>query len=274
MRLRKRTLLAVAMSAALASCNPTDVLGPVQPENVTITFSVSGGIAGVQFGVVVDGASGEARLDALGQADAVIPLSSAQIGDLARRLDGSDMIARGDRDFGETCCDMFNLDLIYERGERSVRLRGTQNLWPIELDAVLQPLFGLAEGRVPILVAPDTDESNWPQDPLSVDAVLVTGDALTTKVTYSGGCGQHRMDLVVWGEWLESFPVQVNGLLTHDAEDDTCEALISEDRVWGLHSLREAYAEAYGPIGAERPTVVLRLSTPGAKDEALVEIVL
>lgn len=87
------------------------------------------------------------------------------------------MIDLGDRDFGNSCCDVFGVTL--------------------------------------------TD-------------VTTDGYALTADVTYSGGCGQHRMDLVAWGGWLESFPVQVNGLVTHDDGDDACDAIVTEERVFDL----------------------------------------
>lgn len=274
-----RTLIALAMSVALAGCDPTDLLGPVQPEEVTITLSVSGGIAGVQFGVVVDGAAGEARLScsnfcAVGGGEAVIPLSPEQVGDLARRLDEVGVIAMGDRDFGNSCCDMFGVALTYQRGARSARLQGSQNLWPLELSSVIQLLSGLALGRVPLLVSPDTDEADWPRDPFSLADVTSNEHVLTMEVTYGGGCGQHRMDLVAWGGWLESFPVQVNGLVTHDDGDDACDAIVTEERVFDLRPLHDAYVDAYGPIGSERPTVVLRLREPASNNSILVEIVL
>ena len=155
-----RTLMALAVSLTLAGCDWTDLLGPVQPEEVTITLSVSGGIAGVQFGVVVDGAAGEARLSAVGGDEAVIPLSPEQVGNLALRLDEAGVIATGDRDFGSSCCDSFGVVLTYERGARSARLQGSQNLWPAELSSVIQLLSGLASGRVPLLVSPDTDAAD------------------------------------------------------------------------------------------------------------------
>ena len=139
---------------------------------------------------------------------------------------------------------------------------------------MIQLLSGLASGRVPLLVSPDTDEADWPRDPFSFTDVTTNGYALTVRVTYGGGCGQHRMDLVVWGGWLESFPVQVNGLVTHDDGDDACDAIVTEERVFDLRPLHDAYVDAYGPIGSDRPTVVLRLRDPASDDLILVEVVL
>ncbi len=68
--------------------------------------------------------------------------------------------------------------------------------------------------------------------------------------------------------------MQVNGLVTHDDGDDPCDAVLTEERVFDLRPLHDAYVDAYGPIGSERPTVVLQLSDPASNDSILVEIVL
>jgi hypothetical protein len=91
--------------------------------------------------------------------------------------------------------------------------------------------------------------------------VRVEGLILHAGVTYGGGCGLHRMDLALWGGWLESSPVHINALVTHDDDDDACDSIVTEERRFGLTSLREAYEAAYGPIDTPT-TVVLRLWDP------------
>jgi hypothetical protein len=82
------------------------------------------------------------------------------------------------------------------------------------------------------------------------------------------------MDLVLWGGWMESFPVQINALITHDDGDDPCDGVVTEERRFDLLPLREAYEDAYGAIGSTPTTVILRLWDPtsGSPAGRLVEV--
>ena len=53
---------------------------------------------------------------------------------------------------------------------------------------------------------------------------------------------------------MESSPVQINALVTHDDGDDPCDALVTEERAFDLTPLAEAYEAAYGPMGANELT--------------------
>lgn len=271
-----QTLLVFAATLVLTSCGIEGLFGPVEPEEVTVTLTVSGGIAGVGYGVVLDGAAGEARgscgLCGVSQRQLVVPLSSAQIAALAQSLDDSGVLGMNGTDFGTQCCDQFYVDLTYERGELSTHVRGTQGLLPLELLWPLRLLTALAHGSVPVLVSPDTRDTDWPRDPYTLGEVVVEGLTITAEVTYGGGCDRHRMDLVVWGGWMESFPVQIEALVTHDDSDDPCDGLLTESRRFDLSPLARAYVEQYGDSGPERPTIILRLWDPASGSARLVEV--
>lgn len=274
MKLNGLILVALGATLGLSSCGTADILGPVEPEDVLITLDVSGGFAGIGFGVVVDGAAGEARsscaLCARPVDPILLPLSSQQIAGLAQSLDDSGVLDMDGRDFGNQCCDQFYVDLTYERGERSAHIQGTQSLLPLELQGPVADLSALAQGRVPVLVSPDTRDTDWPRDQYALGEVVVVGRTLTAEVTYGGGCEPHTMDLVAWGGWMESFPVQIEALITHDDSDDPCDAVVTETRVFDLVPLARAYAEAYG--GAGGLPVVLRLWDPGASEPRLIDL--
>jgi hypothetical protein len=82
-------------------------------------------------------------------------------------------------------------------------------------------------------------------------------------VEYGGGCEAHALELIAVGGWMESFPVQVRLMLTHDDRDDPCDAVVRDTVRFGLGPLEEAYAQAYPgePVG-ER-TLVIHLDWPG-----------
>jgi hypothetical protein len=95
-----------------------------------------------------------------------------------------------------------------------------------------------------------------PMDPLSIDSAAVQGNDLVLEVSYSGGCAEHVFGACWDGMFLESFPVQIGLAISHDDNDDHCDALGSEQITFDLSPLAEAYADAYGPGNA---TIVINL---------------
>lgn len=86
-------------------------------------------------------------------------------------------------------------------------------------------------------------------DPFSVVSAVIVDDELQVTVAYSGGCAKHEFDLCWGGAWAESEPVQTDLIITHTDPGDPCDAFPSEERVYDLTGLRQAYAAAYGPTG-------------------------
>jgi hypothetical protein len=176
----------------------------------------------------------------------ILPVSEAQVADLARRLEAAGVF-RNAGDYGTDCCDQIGYDLQYRNGDRTARVQGTDQTIPAELATAMGHVAGLGLRRVPMLIAPDTDFSDWPSDAYTLGPAEAEGSTLRAEVSYGGGCRAHRMDLVAWGGWLESEPVQINALVTHDDGDDPCDAAITEERVFDLSPLARAWVEAYGP---------------------------
>ena len=89
------------------------------------------------------------------------------------------------------------------------------------------------------------DNACGASDPLTIDSAMIAGDALVTQVTYGGGCQEHLISLCWDDSFAESDPVQAWIGLSHDAQDDECDALITEMRSIDLSPLREAYQAGY-----------------------------
>jgi hypothetical protein len=276
--MKKGRLRGSALGAALIlfACSTGTILGPPDPDQVSITLTVSGGFAGGGYTVVVDGAAREVRrtcdiICTVQPGRAVLPVSPALVAELAGALERAGVLELDGRDFGTQCCDQFYVELTYERGDQAYSLEGTEGLLPPELLWPIRLLSALAYGNVPAIVSPETTDADWPRDAYGLGDISIDGLTLSAEVSYGGGCGQHRMDLVAWGGWLESFPVQINALVTHDDGDDPCDAFVTEERGFDLAPLARAYEEAYGPGTVERPTVILRLWDP-AGGVRLVEV--
>ena len=266
----------------ISACDISGAFGPVDTEEVTITLAVSGGIAGVSYAFRVDGRAATVvgvsctSFCDFETGEVILPVSAAQVEHLARMLEEAEVLGLDGRDFGVDCCDDFVYDLTYMNGQSSAHVVGAGARLPQELAGAVAQLHGLVYGFLPALVSPATDPADWPRHTYTLGQTIVDGLTLTAELTYGGGCRDHRVDLVLWGQWLESSPPHINALLTHDDGDDPCDALITTERHFNLVPLRDAYERAFGEIGPTRPKVVLRLWDPVAASPLgrLIEVTL
>jgi hypothetical protein len=107
-----------------------------------------------------------------------------------------------------------------------------------------------------IAIQPCSNFSSFESDHYFIDALRVEGDTLSVDASYSGGCVPHDYFRLCYDGFLESFPVQVELRLEHDAQGDACEAIESSTHSFNLRPLADRYAELYG---AEHASVILRL---------------
>ena len=104
-------------------------------------------------------------------------------------------------------------------------------------------------------------DSAWPADAISIDSVEIDGDTLIANVTHGGGCRTHDYKLVVGTAWMESFPVQAPGRMSHDAHGDQCKALIRRELRISLKPIADVYRVTYQ---REHGTVSLLLAGSGS----------
>lgn len=262
-----------ALPIVLSACGS----GPFDPadlDEVSITLAISGGLIGQAYSFEVDGLDLEVRGVTCGRfcdfepGEVLVPLSAAQVADLAGRLEEADVFERSG-DYGSECCDQIHHELVYEREGRVARVSGTLSSMPDELAAAIAHIAPLGVGRVPALVAPASLPSDWPRDAYALGDVTVAGLTLSADVSYGGGCSPHAMDLATWGAWLESDPVQLEVLITHDGRGDSCEALISEVREFDLAPIVHAWVSEFGPGTGVPRTVVLRLADPAEGEDSV-----
>ena len=105
-------------------------------------------------------------------------------------------------------------------------------------------------------------------DEAKIGSAIISSDVLTLFVQYGGGCKPHDLKLFGSRRFLESYPVQANVFLSHNANGDACKALISDSLRFSLQRLKETYQMYYGGRG----TILLRLHEPG-KQEPLLPLI-
>lgn len=76
------------------------------------------------------------------------------------------------------------------------------------------------------------------KDPIARLDGGITGDCLELKVSYSGGCKEHGLDLYWAGGWDKSIPAVAHLNLSHQSNGDGCEAIKSEKLSFDLRPIR------------------------------------
>ena len=96
----------------------------------------------------------------------------------------------------------------------------------------------------------------WGVNEYVLNSATITGDTLELNVSYGGGCEAHQFTLVSSGVFLESFPVQLRLSLAHNANNDSCEAWLTDDYHFDLSAIKMLYQTAYQQ---EAGTIILLL---------------
>ena len=123
---------------------------------------------------------------------------------------------------------------------------------------------GPDEIKTGLVVITDRIEE-WGVDEYVLNSATITDDMLVLNVSYGGGCEKHQFTLISSGVFLESFPVQLRVSVAHNANNDPCEAWLTDDYHFDLTAIRILYQEAYQQ---EAGTIILLLE--GAPNGQLV----
>ncbi len=89
-----------------------------------------------------------------------------------------------------------------------------------------------------------------------VGTPTAANDSLHVTVQYAGGCQRHEFSLHASRVFMESHPVQSPVVLHHDANGDTCRALLTRELQFDLTPLRDAWRAGYQQ---RHGTIILRL---------------
>jgi len=89
---------------------------------------------------------------------------------------------------------------------------------------------------------------NAQRDKYNITNTHIQGDTLEITLQYSGGCEEHKFSLIGTGEFLDLMqaePVQTSIFLSHNANNDSCEAFITEVLFFDLTPLKDAWQQLY-----------------------------
>lgn len=90
-----------------------------------------------------------------------------------------------------------------------------------------------------VIIIHSTDLSTWKKDAYSISSVSVLNDVMTVEVSYGGGCKKHEFNLLVVRE--ETSENRARMVLSHNGNDDACEAAITRELRFDLTPLKQAF---------------------------------
>jgi hypothetical protein len=117
----------------------------------------------------------------------------------------------------------------------------------------------LEDGFILTTLVSQIDTSEWRQDPFTLLDTELSGDTLNLHVAYGGGCLDHEFALVISSSFMESDPVQTFALLSHDDDDDPCDAVVLTWLMADLTPLKQEWQASYQ---AQSGTIVMHLDVP------------
>lgn len=85
----------------------------------------------------------------------------------------------------------------------------------------------------------DQNIARYPMDGVTIKDASIIGDSLTMLVSYSGGCKTHDLKVISNGAMMKSMPPQMNIVVSHNAHEDMCEAMITQDLTVSLEALKQ-----------------------------------
>ena len=89
----------------------------------------------------------------------------------------------------------------------------------------------------------DINSSNYDSlktDPITIINAKVESDCLKLILQYGGGCKEHKVDLALIRPWCGTPPLPPPTFeIRHNANDDSCEALISKGYSFDISGIRE-----------------------------------
>jgi hypothetical protein len=101
-------------------------------------------------------------------------------------------------------------------------------------------------------------------DEVVVADASVTGNSLRLAIVYTGGCELHAFTVHAASSFRSTDPPEIDLYLAHDAHGDACETSITEEKFFGLISLKEAYRRTF----PDDNRLILRVHEPGAPEPA------
>lgn len=92
-------------------------------------------------------------------------------------------------------------------------------------------------------------DTQWTYDPIYINEASLNDSILELNISHSGGCAEHDYQLIQEPLFCGTPPVFIIIRLSHDSNNDMCEALITKTLCYNLSSLYENFSQDDISIG-------------------------
>lgn len=99
--------------------------------------------------------------------------------------------------------------------------------------------------KTEVVIVDAIDTSSLAADPFNLNAATLEGDELNLNVAYSGGCQEHLFRFVAERNFIAGDPVEAVFVLSHNANNDACEAWITNKLSFNLSPLKAYFRSVY-----------------------------
>lgn len=89
----------------------------------------------------------------------------------------------------------------------------------------------------------NVDLNNYLIDAYLIDTAFIYGDFLQVNISYSGGCEDHIFNLVHEFLFCGTPPVHIPLYLTHNSNNDNCEAVLAQELCFDISNLYNLCAD-------------------------------
>jgi|GEM_PF-3816941 len=97
-----------------------------------------------------------------------------------------------------------------------------------------------------VILANGINPNHPVMDPYQVDYARIIEDTLLLGVSYGGGCRNHSFCLIAFNYYLETYPIQADLILSHNSNEDPCDAWISSELNIDMTPLKREFIERFG----------------------------
>ena len=89
----------------------------------------------------------------------------------------------------------------------------------------------------------NVDINDYLMDSYTIDTAFIYGDFLKINISYGGGCEDHIFNLVHEFLFCGTLPVHVPLYLTHNSNNDNCEAALVQELCFDISNLYDLCAD-------------------------------
>ena len=141
---RKLWLAVLPALLLVAACNESAT--EPDPSDALIMLDTTGGFAGVDHAVLIDGPASEVRGERCvsfcdwEDGDLLARVTPEAVRELERKFDEIDFLEGEDEDFGDECCDQFHYELEFKRRGESRTIEGSSEKLPPSILALIRDI--------------------------------------------------------------------------------------------------------------------------------------